>query len=369
MTVSASSASDLRDHVTARLAVVVDEAACTPSATLPSPTTGPISSPVTYASTPAALAAGASVVVCVQNAMSSVTNHSGKSLDGTVVSATTASAQSGWSDATPAATFTQAVQTGTSPFSETGVRYNIFNRNLCVERQWNDEILVYDFDCDHNQLMEWLIHPQLDGQYRVELAWNADSQPDQFWSSTTSGGDIVHADDNDTAAQSWEISERPDGTYRIRNEEFSECAVVSNSWHTEASSYIIELAPCNDSDETQGFTFEIVADANPPIEALQCDANSWGNYIAFEWSELPAYQHVVDYKVYVNDIFAYDQPDGHWTVAQFYADQGHLHPSLFGTGVLPVRVEQSVHGGIWTETANGEIRITQLPDRYKFECS
>lgn len=363
--VSATSASDLRTHVTARLAVVANPAACTPSTTLVSPVTGTLTSAVTLSSAPGALAGGATATVCVQTAMTAVAGHGGKSLTGTIVSSTLASVQPGWGDATNHAEFEQSVS-APAPFSESGVRYNILNRNVCVQRQWIDEILVYGYDCDHEQLTEWLIHLQPSGQYRIELAWNTGSQPDQFWSSTDPDGDVVYVDDDDVAAQSWEVSERPDGTYRIRNQQYSQCAGVSASEHPQAHALIIALAPCNDADVTQGFTVEIVADATPPIEALTCTGNGT-NFIAFSWTPLQGYQHVTVYKVYVNDIFAKDHVNGHWTTVQF--SRPELNPATYGSGLLPIRVEQSVHGGIWTETANGTIRITPTGSTYNLGCS
>src|SRR5690606_24785524 len=109
VSVSATSASDLRTHVTVRIAVVTSATACTPSATLTSPTTGALTSTVTLTSVPSALAAGDTVIVCVQTAMSSIAGHLGKSLAGSVVSSTTASSQSGWNASTAAASFTQTV--------------------------------------------------------------------------------------------------------------------------------------------------------------------------------------------------------------------------------------------------------------------
>lgn len=367
VTVSATSASDLRTHVTARLAVVANSAACTPSATLVSPVTGTLNSAVTLSSAPAALAAGASVTVCVQTVMATVATHGGKSLTGAVVSGTVASLQVGWHATTSTATFQQNASTP-SPFSESGARYGISNSGLCVGRQWNDEVLVHNFSCGHAQLTEWLIHPQANGLYRIELAWNLPNQPDQFWTSTSSTGNIVHAGDNAGPTQSWEISERPDGTYRIKSQQHNACAVVSNTWHNEASSWIIRLAPCNDADVKQGFAIEMIADPTPPIETLQCTGNGT-NYIDFGWTPLAGYQHVTVYKVYVNDIFAMDHVNGHWTHAQFYTGSGHLNPAVYGTGLLPIRVEQSVHGGIWTEAANGFVRITPTGNGYNLGCS
>ncbi|MBX3094475.1 MAG: RICIN domain-containing protein [Cryobacterium sp.] len=365
--VSATSASDLRQHVTARLAVVANAAACTPSTTLVSPVTGTLNSAVTLSSAPAALAAGSSVTVCVQTVMATVATHGGKALTGSIVSSTVASVQSGWNDTTSAATFQQNVS-APSPFSETGARYSISNRDLCVGRQWNDAILVYNFSCGHAQLTEWLIHPLAGGLYRIELAWNLPNQPDQFWASTSSNGDVVHAVDNPGPAQSWEISQRPDGTYRIKSPQYNACAAVSNAWHSQASSWKIQLTACNDADVKQGFAIAIVADPTPPIEILQCTGNGT-NYIDFSWTPLAGYQHVTVYKVYVNDIFAMDHLNGHWTHAQFYTGSGHLNPAVYGTGLLPIRVEQSVHGGIWTEAANGFVRITPAGSGYNLGCS
>lgn len=367
VTVSAASASDLRTHVTARLAVVASAAACTPSTTLVSPVTGTLNSAVTLSSAPAALPAGASVTVCAQTVMAAVAAHGGKSLTGAVVSRTTASIQAGWGATTTTVTFQQSVSVP-SPFSETGARYSISNRDVCIGRQWNDEILVYNFSCGHAQLTEWLIHPQASGLYRVELAWNLPDQPGQFWASTSSSGNVVHAVDSAGPAQLWDISERPDGTYRIKSQQHDTCAVVSDVWHGQASSWMLRLASCNDADVKQGFVVEIVADPTPPIETLQCTGNGT-NFIDFGWTPLAGYQHVTVYKVYVNDIFAMDHVNGHWTHAQFNSASGHLNPAVYGTGLLPIRVEQSVHGGIWTEAANGTIRITSAGTGHNLGCS
>lgn len=379
--VSAASASDLRSHVTARLAVVANAAACTPSATLSSPTTGLVSSPVTLTSAAGALAAGASVTVCVQTAMSAVVGHGGKSLNGTVVSATTASAQSGWAASTTAVAFAQTVASGGTPMELDGnARYwirNALNDDYCVWVWWgetaNNGRLQQNDSCNsetsghwtgfRNEL--WRFYDAGDGFVRIE---NQLESARNVGVTTASAGELVRAQSATGATKQWAILDNGDGTANIQSRAnpllcaaITGSALDSNPGHAETAGYL-ELVACNSASPNQRFLIDMFEIIIPPPFNLNttCNVNNSGNFMSYHWPKLAGYETDTLYRILLDgNVLApsgyQPNPINNWATQLQFSPNATLNAfgATHGFGAKNLTVQLSVLGGPWTDTATG----------------
>lgn len=302
------------------------------------------------------LAAGASAIVCIVTSMNSadIALFGNETVDAQVLSTITAST---WSETSNPMQFTQTVAEPAEPPVTSNSRYNIFNDGVCINRYWDNPYLLKGYDCSADQLTEWLFHPTGNGNYLIEIAWNAGSLPQSFWGVTAADAHVALETESASARLRWALQERPDGEYRIVNEQFGLCLTVTSDRGVD-NKRLMGVSACDDNDSAQGYVFELVAEGQPPAILLDCEPDGKKSPdVRYLWPELEGYQQVVTYKVYVDGIFIKDHTNGHWTVAQI--QRSHL--AAFAPGTYPVEVRQSVHGGDWTTT--GTSFVTVAPDK------
>lgn len=389
--VSATSTSDLRSSVTARVAVVANAAACTPSATLSSPVTGPLSPPVTLASAPAALAAGASVTVCVQTAMTGVTGHGGKSLTGSVVSSTVASPQSGWSASTSAITFAQSVATGGTPVDLDGnARYWIRNAasfDHCIALRKgsqgnNDAELVQSGECGDESthwsgLAEelWRFADTDSGYQQLRNQKPAvNNGPNKYMGvSAAAPGESVRIQTATGITKEWMLVDNGNGTISIQlRANPTLCVAVkgdplnSDPKHGPGNLHVIA---CDASSPNQQFVLDMLEIIIPPPSDLNATCSGNGsNYMTYTWPKLAGYENQGDtiYRVLLDGIVLPSSgysptPINNWSPRlQFYTDNTVLTAFMaqhgFGSKILSV--ELSVLGGPWTSVGTGTFVYT-----------
>lgn len=371
VTVNAASSSDLRTHVTARLAVVPSAAACTPSATLASPAAGTLTSPVTLSGAPASLAAGASVIVCVQTAMSTVTGHGGKSLTGSVVSATIAAPQPGWSASTSATTFTQSVTAGGSTIEfEGNARYwirNALSFDHCISTRYHNtsnNTPVWQFQpCGDesnwqsvkNQM--WRFFATDGGYYRVE---NVNAERNLGAQSATTGAEVRIQNSSGHTSQ-WAFIDNGDGTVLLQlRADTSLCLAINGPALAALEGAYTHLASCNGAADTQRFVLDMLEIVVPPPITLRC-TNDAGYNVYFAWDELVGYQADTRYRIFINDQLlsdsGYGGASGWHTVLHLQSSNATLSSVLAnnGYGAVTITVQQSVLDGPWTTTGTGPL--------------
>lgn len=374
--VSATSVSDVRASVTVRLAVVVDAAACTPSATLTAPVTGSLASATVLSSAPAALAAGASVTVCVQTILASVATHGGKSLTGSIVSSSTASVQSGWSDSTSPFSFAQNVQAGGTPitFAGTGKYWirNALSASHCISTQdWgtnNNTSLWQNSGCRNESVTWWdeadklwTFHATSDGYYRIE---NVNGSRNMGVSSSTSGSAVLMQNGTDAARQ-WAFIDNGDGTVVLRSRANpSLCVAVNNSnpLASETSGFL-HIVACDANAATQRWVIDLYEVVVPPPITLQCTGSD-GYNVNYSWPRLAGYEGETIYRVLLNGVVvpsnAYGGATGWDTVLRFGHSNNNLQAfgNQYGFGVKALTLEQSVLGGPWTTTGTASFALS-----------
>lgn len=374
VTVSATSASDLRTHVTARLDVVANQAACTASAALSSPTTGVVSAPVTFTSAPGALAAGASVTVCVQTAMSTVAGHASKTLSGTVVSSTSASTQAGWNAATTAATFTQTVTSVVPPATVTSNAWywirNAQQSSLCAETKWWQEIEVWQanncgvdstWSASKNEL--WRFADAGSGSYYIINMYHEEefNEARRWTVENGSGkGAPIQMGTSPSAQQKWVLIDHGDGTVSFRLSGPNRCATIDGA----ALGNEIQLVTqnCNANNPNQRFVLDMLEIVVPPPAAFTCTGDQWTMYNS--WPPLTGYEHLVTYRVFLDGVLlpsdAYTRAKGDDPTLQFGHSDPELHAFLTinGYGTKQLTVEQTVMGGPWTLTGYGNVTLS-----------
>lgn len=373
VTVSAASSSDLRTHVTARLAVVPSAAACTPSATLASPAAGTLTSPVTLSGAPASLAAGASVIVCVQTAMSTVSGHGGKSLTGSVVSATIAAPQPGWSASTSAATFTQTVTSAPGPVTLSSNAWywirNAQDPTLCAETKWWEGPEVWQAascgtDATWSSSKNELWRFEIDGSSIRVVNMFIEEQSGQARRWTVTNGsdaqDVKLALANN-AQFNWTLIDRGDGTVSFRLAGPNRCATIDGP--LLGNEVQLRTRNCDPRNPNQRFVLDMLEIVVPPPAPLTCSGDQWTMYNS--WPPLAAYEHLVTYRARLDGVLlppaAYSRATGYDPTLQFTHDDPDLHAFLaqHGYGTKELTVEQSVMGGPWTLTGYGDVILNQ----------
>jgi len=307
---------------------------CSSTATLGAPASGNLASPFVYDSSGSAmqLAAGQSVVLCVQTSLSpSVIEYYGAtSLSIAIHGALRYAAGSAWTATAADTTVQQSVRTkDISLFFDypTG-RYEVYNTvadangtkttlgRLCKAganlqparyadggkcNDWENQWRLQPVGADHPN--EW---------YIIE-ARNGYEQPDTpRWAFTGLGSTVtLAAPDNGSAAQRWRIEGRGDGTYRIvatgavDGQGRSVCATVGGPVWGSGDPLAIVAATCNNALATQGITFTLIPTPLPPKDQypngyqLVC-SGSPSAMTTIAWPQSPNYQQEVDYRVLFN---------------------------------------------------------------------
>lgn len=358
LTVDAESSTDLPSQVTARLGVVTDVAACTDSTSL-SAAVGTLDTAVTLTSPAGALAAGSSVVICVQTIMADPSTRSGEQLTGTIVSSVAASSRAGWSASTAPTEFGQEVVAAAGPlFNDPWARYGIKHDGMCVGGIWGRDEIAKGYDC-HDQLTEWLFKLTPFGTYNIEVAYNAHLTPQPLWVGTASG--VEKAANAQAASLRWEIALRTDGRYRFVNEQSGLCATVSSQIvpNTSNPSPKLVLDHCADGRADQGFQIDLIAQATFPTISLACAPDGTDSPIMkYSWPVLAGYEQAVRYKMFIDGRFHRDHDNGYYTA--IHVKKSDL--AGFAPGAHGVEVYQSVHDGAWTLTGTGTVVIPAQGD-------
>ena len=322
-------------------------ATCTTSATLTSAVTGNFSATVTKTG---AIAAGASVVLCVRTSMTvaNVTANASATLAASAASSITIGT---WSASAAAPiTFAQSVAAPTGFASVDGNRYQIFNQGLCISSNWEYTAIsrnaVIGGSCTNEQTSNWRLTN--DGAAKtINRAYNYTPSPANRWTANTATTVVLSADAV-SDAQRWNITIRPDNTtYQIQNVSNSKCLAV-------ASAGTMLLETCNSASAGQGFTFTLVADSSPAPVTLTCTGNG-SNFLQYGWAQLSGYEAEVDYKLLIDGVQAVLQPNGYWPNAQ--VNDTDLTAAMKTPGLHTIQVQQSVSNAPWTVTGNGTMRI------------
>lgn len=336
-----SSSTSLRSAV----AVTVGTAAvCTTTATLTAPSTGTFAATLT---TTGAIAAGASIALCVRTSMTAANVSANPSTSLAASIATGITVGTWTAAASPAITFAQSVAAPvvTSFASVEANRYKIYNANVCVSSTWSFDVFARGAVCENDQTSNWRLLDDASGAKYVSRAYNTSTAPSNRWNAASSTATTLAATAT-TAAQRWFVTARADGLYQFQSAQYpTQCLSV-------ASNNAAVLAACNASSAAQGYTFELVADAAPAPVTLSCGGNGT-NWIYYSWPVLAGYQAEVTYKVYVDGVFYANHTDGYYTTEQFkWEFPGVL---AFGAGSHAIQVRQSVAGGAYTVTGNGTL--------------
>lgn len=367
VTVSTTSASDLLSHVRARLAVVANPVACTPSATLPSPVVEQMTmtSPITLTSAPGALAAGSTATVCVQTVMSAVSGHGGKTLTGTIVSSTSAAAQVGWSASTTAVSFTQSVESVPSTVEiKTNAWYWIRSASSpseCVETlDYSGTSVVLRPDCadesswDSNRNELWRFEPY-NGGYRVVSFYHENHGAHQtlFWSAGNGNGNPITVGTSGHQ-DTWAPTYHSDGTVS-----FSSPSTPKRCATLNGTTLVSVNGNCSSSNGNQKFVLDMLATVEPPPVTLTCSGDEWTLYSS--WPPISPYQQWTTHRVLLDNVVvpgdAYSRATAHDPVVQFGSSNAALHSFLatHGYGTKVLRVEHSIMGGAWTLTGNRNV--------------
>lgn len=359
---------------------VASTAACTASATAPGGSATGNASDFTASGT---LAAGASVVLCVQTSMTSAgtATYSEQSGGFSITTALRYAAGSAWTATSSAATFTQTVAKSgpvvVPAALNGGARYNILGQGACVTGTSNSVTLAACQDLgsgDGWQNTQWRFSPNGNGTYTINLARNSGSVPSPGqWQTIAAGTTAIPLQAAAaTADRSWYVESLPSGGYQIRSAQSPTlCATVTNVnlWNSSGTGkpWKIVLADCNGSS-AQSFSFTMVGNPTPPVETMTCSGNEWSRKTTF--TQNVGYEQEIVYRVFlanaatpdVRTAFTESVPTGYNPYVQFSHDNAALNAyansAAGGFGNTIVYVEQMIGGvGAWTPTAEGKIAL------------
>jgi hypothetical protein len=350
--ISATSASPtLRPAVTVELGTA---ASCTTSATLSNSTVGTFGATLSKSG---AIAAGASVVLCLRTSMSSanIIANPSATLAATVASSVLVGT---WTaTASPAITFSQAV-TASAAIDSTAWYWvkKSGSPERCAEADnygTTSGTAVSTGSCgiasqaSSNLNEYWRFTPTTGGYFRIinrnaqTLGWSVPSaaalQPLQISSATGT-------------TQEWLPVDNGDGTFSFKlRANTALCAEVSGN----GNGALMRINTCSTNTD-QRFGLVMFNTVNPTPITLTCSADGWtANY---SWPQLTGYESEVTYRVLVGATVdaVHTGATGFDPTARFAWD---VTTAAYPVGVYTLTVQQSVAGGSWNTTGTGTLRV------------
>lgn len=330
---------------------------CTTGATLGSPSTGTLAATTSYTG---ALAAGASVVLCVRTTMTTagITAHAGKELTGTIAASI---AVGTWTSSAAPASFAQEVAADTSYNPGSGW-YWLKNDNVptrCVADRYHGsgngwrlwlETCNNDQGTGSNMLYKFVA--TTDGFVRLIPI----HQQNRYISATGSGaGQFLTAVTSPSSALTeWKLTTVGVGVYQISSRTNANLCWSTQGASTATGSLFV-LANCDSASAAQRYRLTLLEIVVPPPVTLTCNTMSPTGYLELGWPVLTGYQEYVSYTTTISGVtITGTNSSGYYTKSQLYKN-GNVPSSLSGTVMVEVR--QSVMGGPTTLTGTRSIFI------------
>ena len=354
LAISATSASaTLRSAVTVEVGTT---ASCTTAAILSGAVTGTFAATVTKTG---AVAAGASVVLCVRTSMTAanITTNGTASLAATIASSIVIGT---WSaTASPAVTFTQSVAATT--LVETGPWYWIKKFQVSPERCAEADnagttagTAVSTGSCGTaaqaaSNLNEfWRFVPTSSGHYRI-VNRNA---PTLWWSvPSATTGQPLQITAGTTTSQEWLPVLNSNGSYAFKlRANTALCAQSSGNGNGVA----MTATTCVSGSTAQSFILTKYLTITPATIALTCA--STGTTATYSWPTLTGYDTEVIYRVLLNGVVdtVYTGATGADTNARFAST---ATAAAYPVGTYSVEVQSSVAGSGWWSVGTGTLVI------------
>ncbi len=354
LAISATSASaTLRSAVTVEVGTT---ASCTTTATLSGVVTGTFAATVTKTG---AVAAGASVVLCVRTSMTAanITANGTASLAATIASSVVTGT---WSaTASPAVTFTQSVAATT--IVETGPWYWIKKFQTSPERCTEAKnagttsgTIVETAACGTaaqaaSNLNEfWRFVPTSNGHYRI-VNRNA---PALWWSvPSATTGQPLQITAATTTSEEWLPVLNSNGSYSFTlRANTALCAQSSGNGNGVA----MTATTCVAGSTAQSFTLSKYLTITPATIVLTCA--STGATATYSWPTLTGYDTEVIYRVLINGVAStvHTGATGADTNARFASA---ATAAAYPVGTHSVEVQSSVAGSGWWSVGTGTLVI------------
>lgn len=369
LTTQSQTAAGLPAAISAAVAPVADAASCTPTTMLSAPQTGTLSSTGAF-SAGGEVAAGATLVLCVQTSLSATgaTTHQNASTVLALQTQLEYAPLAAWTLTGTSVVFTQSVGSSLLFFTDDSARYRVFHDGRCVEKHDPDLLGRSTGSACNRDIGEWRISPVGDGTFTVGRARNGAALAVQWTAVAPAAGATTRlAAAAPQSDQRWRISSVSEMGYRFESVKHpGTCLTLGEGlWHGPnlGGARKIVLATC-DGGAAQEFTFEQLGDPLGEPEIMSCQGGG-GSYLGLEYARDELYYQETVHRVFFAHADTASTRVPFASAVNPGSPQVHLNTSestlrsavnAVGAGNIWVYVQAQIAGGSWNDAGVGKFR-------------